>query len=438
MQQRDTPSGTVAYSDSRSAWWTDKEGQLERLVPWAALLVAGIGLGVMVCATLVVRRRRLLPVVLLAGLMSSALLASCTAVWRETPRIDAAIAAAFIGLGAVAGGYALGSALLYLTARPLSARISPPAANAGDEAVGVIVLSDAEPEDYDPRAVTETLVMHEEGGAPLPPELAKPLVYVAERSRYGRLGGSPARATAREIVAALEQDLDASHVRAQVLEAFCDGGSLGHAVAELVSRGLRRIIIAPLSVAKTAAIRKSIEEVQTKETADAGVAIEVTDAVWCSRRITEMLTSRIATALLDDAQDTGVCLVSPGQPVELQDHDQRAVEQLTYFAERLRAEIISTGIAAERVRRAFLQWEEPDVAEVARHLSAVGAKRLVFVPMSFPAESTQTLLDLRYAADQAAHDTGASAVVLGAWGNDPAVVRALWELVTDALQRMES
>jgi hypothetical protein len=340
------------------------------LIPWAALLIAGISCGMLTCAALIVRSKRLVPVALLATLTASALLASCGAVWRQTPRLDAIIAAGFIALGATVGGYALGSALLYLTVRPTTTRPALTPMPPASDAVGVIVLSDAEPEQYEPSTVTATLLRHEETGAPLPPELAKPLVYVAERSRYARLGGSPARATVEEIAAALADDLHASHVQATVVPAFSSGGSLGHAVAQVAASGHRRIIVALLSAARTADISSALSDAGSREGADAGIELEVTDALWCSPRLIEMLAARMAAVVAEAGDEVGICLVSPGEPDEIQQRDQRALEQTTFFAERLRAELASTGIASERIRRAYLQWEEPDVSEAARHLAA--------------------------------------------------------------------
>lgn len=409
---------------------------MERLVPWAALFIAGIGCGLLTCAALVVRSKRLVPVALLATLMASSLLASCTAVWRVTPRLDAIIAATFIGLGACVGGYALGSAMLYSVARPHPARAEV-ASPAAESELGIVVLSDAEPEEYEPGAVTETLVRHEDADAPLPPEFAKPLVYVAERSRYGRLGGSPARATVREVARSLEQSLQSAGMTAAVVPAFCDEGSLPDALRHLASGGARRIVVTLLSVAETAELSRALADLGLRDAAGPDTRVETTDALWCSHRLTEMLASRIAAEVPTAGEQVGVCLTSPGEPDELQSRNQKAVEQTTFFAERLRSELASRGIAPERIRRAYLQWEEPDVPEAARHLAALGAKRILFVPLIFPAETIQTLLDLRYAAEQSAHDTGAESVVLPAWGDDPAVVEALQELAVAAAQRMD-
>jgi len=70
-----------------------------------------------------------------------------------------------------------------------------------------------------------------------------------------------------------------------------------------------------------------------------------------------------------------------------------------------------------------------------RHLAAVGARRIALVPVSFPAETIATLVDLHFAAERGAEETGASVVVLGAWGDDPAVVEALHAGVIDAMTR---
>jgi protoheme ferro-lyase len=124
-----------------------------------------------------------------------------------------------------------------------------------------------------------------------------------------------------------------------------------------------------------------------------------------------------------------VVLVSQGAPDQLERDNPAACEQATFFAQRVRAELVEAGLAAERIRRAWLEWEEPDVYEAVRHLAAVGARRIVLVPATFPVETIATLIDLRFSADRAAADTGAAVTVLPAWGDDPALMEALTEAV---------
>lgn len=407
-----------------------------RLVLWAALFTAGVATGALSCAALVVRRRVVPLVGLAATVAGLSALAVCAAIFQQTNRLDTFIAAIFITLGASVGGYALASALIPTAtsfARTAPVLLTPPA----DEGrIGVVLLAESEPEDYDPRALTALLRAHEEAGAPLPPELAKPLVYAAERSRYARIGASPARTTVDAIAASLQERLRAAGADADVLTATCDDGSLRAAVSALSESRHRRIVVALLTVARTQAFASALGSVTARDASAVGLLIEMTDPLWSSETLVRMVASRIIEALADGPADGGVCLVAQGTPVEIEKHFPDAAEQLTFFAERVRAEVVRSGIAPERIRRGWLQWEEPDVSEASRHLSAVGAQRIVFAPLSFPTESTQTLLDLRYAAEQTAEDTGSATVVLAAWDDDPAIAESLAERVLAAVDRL--
>jgi len=408
-----------------------------RLAAWTAVLLTGVATGAMTCAALVVRRNRLIVVGFAATASTSALLASCLAVWQESQRADAVVAAGFISMGACIGGYALATALLPAVTRPRVSEFALSAPEPASAELAVVLLSDAEPEQYDPRAIAAILLRHEEMGAPLPPELAKPLVYTAERSRYERTGGSPARSTVTSIARSLEAALSADGTGAVVVPAFCDGGpSVSEALAGLVASGHRRVVIALLSVARTLPFVTALATINSHEATAAGVQVEIADPLWSSQGLVEMIAARIREAVGAEVSHAGVCLVEPGQPTELERGGGQAAEQDTYFAERLRSELMDAGVTSSRIRRGWLQWEEPDVSEAARHLAAVGAQRIVFVPVSFPTETIQTLLDLRYAADANSADTATGSVVLGAWGNDAALVRGLADAINTATQRM--
>jgi sirohydrochlorin ferrochelatase len=125
-----------------------------------------------------------------------------------------------------------------------------------------------------------------------------------------------------------------------------------------------------------------------------------------------------------------VVLLSEGDSWEHARSQETYREQLVFFAQRVRAELVEAGVPASRIRRASLWLGEPDVTEAARHLAAVGARRIVLVPASFACETIATRTDLPYAAERAEADTGTIVTVVRPWGNDPAVVEALREAVS--------
>lgn len=405
--------------------------------PWAVALIASTLGGVAVCATLIVRRRWIALCLGGAALATVASALACSAVWSTAHRPDQLIAAVAISIAAGTGGFALGSTVLTAPRKHASLRaevtVGPPSPG-----THVIVLADAEPEDYDPAAVTEQLHRFEAADIGVPPELAKPLVFASERSRYHRIGGSPARGVVREIAKALHARLVRDGGDFGVAAAFCAGGpTLAEAVAAIAERGGRRIVVAPLAAAWSPAFNEAYADVPLKQLAAAGVTVEAAAPVWASEPLSVMVAQRIVSALGGDRSADGVVLISEGDPWEQAPSQERYREQLTFLIQRVRADLIRAGIAGERIKRAWLWLGEPDMAEAVRHLAAIGARNVVVAPVAYPTETIGTLVDARYAAERASKDTGASVTFIAPWGNDPAVVEALLESIMTAMQRFE-
>jgi protoheme ferro-lyase len=403
-----------------------------QFLPWAAVFLGGIAGGAVICAALVVPTRSLTWTALAGFFVAIATVAGCWAVFADSHRADAAIASAFIALGACMGGYALAAALSpgLMRSRSAKAAIAPAPA---DHGIAVVLLADAEPESYDPWAVTHDLDLFESAGVPLPPEVARPVIYASERSRYRRAGGSPARAAVHAVSEALAARLLADGTAHDVRTAFCLGApSLEETLGALAAAGWTEVVVACLTVAWTRAFESAV----TDASSITDMRTEVTDPMWPSPHIAAMAAQRALATIASDPANGGVVLVSEGEPRE-QDHGApEATEQTTFFAHRVRAALVDAGLEGDKIRRAWLQWEEPDVSEAARHLAALGAHRIALLPVTFPTETIATLMDLRYAAERASEDTGATVIALKAWGDDPAVIEALAEAVETAARRL--
>jgi protoheme ferro-lyase len=403
---------------------------------WVTSLVASVVAGALICRALVARRRSIAPLLVAAAASLVVAVLAADGIWEAARRVDSLIASIAICLGSVAGGYALGAASLSLgTRRPRNRNPSMVFGPATTER-HVVLLADEEPEAYDPRAVRAVLERYENGEIELPPEVARPFIYASERSRYAVVGGSPARGTVRAVAAALETRLVADGYAEHVSVAFCLGGpTLEDAVSAIVSRGGRRIVVAPIAPAWSRAFGQALDALPASELGAAGVSVVRADPLWASAHLSRMLAQRVVSRLGADRSDDGVVLVSEGDPWEHTRSEGTYREQLTFFIQRVRAELVEAGIAPGRIRRGWLWGEDPDLAEATRHLIAVGARDVVFVPVTFPAETIATLTDIRYVAERAAGDTGAKVSVVEPWGNDPAVVEALTDSVVAALGR---
>jgi protoheme ferro-lyase len=407
--------------------------------PWALALLASTVGGVAVCAALVVPRRWVVACMALAVCAAGSDSFAWTAIWSAAHRADGLIAAIAISIASAAGGFALGAAALdTVTARHHAPSPAPQLLTPGVPGTHVIVLADAEPERYDPAAVTAQLGRFEDGDLDLPPELARPLIYASERSRFQRTGGSPARDVARRVAKALHARLVRDGSDFGVATAFCSGGpSLREEVNAVLARGGRRIVVAPLTAAWSPAFTAALGDVPVAALAAQGVEIEAAPTLWASEHLSAMVAQRVASALGADRSDDGVVLISEGDPWEEGRNQGRYCEELTFLIQRVRAELIGTGVAAERIMRGWLWFGEPDVAEAVRHLAAVGARNIVVVPVTYPTETISTLIDARYATERASTDTGAAVRFVAPWGNDPAVVESLADAVATAMERMD-
>lgn len=406
---------------------------------WTALLVAGVLAGASLCAAIVAPRRR----VWLAAIAGTAALvglaASVVAIWRLAPRNDAPVLAGFLGIGAAVGGFALAASLwpdLLARRRAASLALAP---GDDDGAIHVILLAEAEPEDYSPAYLAAAMRDLEESDVPVPPDVVRTLFYAQERARYRRVGGSPARPTARSVAVRTSSLLHDEGFDGHASVAYCGGSpTLAEDLAAGVRAGGRRFIVALLTTADSREVDRAKRDAAALELWRSGVEVAYTSPLWSATGVTEMLAGRVMEAFgSTDCQKNGVVLVAEGQPWQWDRTHPAAAEHATFMCQRVRAELVSAGLSEDKVRMAWMEWDDPGVTEVVRHLAALGCRRIVILPATLPADCIATLLDLRAAADQAAVDEGVAVAVLPAWGDDPAVADALCDRILEAAAELE-
>lgn len=405
------------------------------LAAWSVLLVAGVAAGASACAALIVPFRGLW-IAATTGVASLLTLAGATAVvWRLAGRIDTMVASGAIGIGAVLGGFALAAAVWpELARRAEPGRPSIDAIAPADERVRVVVLADAEPERYSPRYVAAMMRELQESDIPVPPEAVRTLFYAQERGRYSKLGMSPARVVARAVAERLSPLLSEEGLEGEATAAFCTGGpSLAEAIAAGFAGGGRRFVVALLAASDSRRSDIARREVDALELWRHGVEVAYTTPLWSSAAITEAVAARILDAFNGAPRDEdGVVLVSEGQPWQWEQTHPAASEHATFLSQRIRAELVRAGMSGDRVRTAWLEWDEPDVTEAVRHLAALGSRRILVVPATLPFDGIDTMIDLRATAEQTSVDDGVHVAVAPAWGDDPVVARALAERILEA------
>ena len=407
-----------------------------RFLPFAVALVAGTLAGAVTCAGFVVRRSRLAMAGVVATATAAILVAATAAVWSQSGRADTSIASLFIAIGALAGGYALASELLPPVARhrPAHTALGPVAPN---DSVGVLLLADAESEEYRASDVTRDMTSLEHSEVPLPPHIARPFVYASERARYKTGRGSPARAAVHAVATALAARLRSDGIADSVEVAFCTGASSApEAAARLAAASGGHIVVAALTVAWTPAFDAAAAGVHALDPARSRLAVETTEPLWASHALAVRAAERAFGAFGDAGIVDGVVLVTRGNPWQIDRLFPEAMEQSTYLAQRIRAELIESGLPAERIRQAWLEWEEPDIREAVRHLAALGASHVALVPVDLLFATLATTVDLPMAAERACTESDVRVALVDPLGDDPAVIAALRRAVADAARRL--
>lgn len=409
------------------------------LASWTALLAGSVLCGAAVVGAMVSPRKRQLAAALLTLPAFAMAGAGIVGVALRTARVDESVVAGFLAVGAFVGGFALGGATLTRLGAELPAATLPdivPHDDAGR--TGVVVLACAEPPVYQPAAVARMLELLQDAEVSLPPEFARVFVYASEKARYRLAGGSPARRTCEEVTARVDDILGADARFAPPSVAWCDDEpTLDRSVADLVTQGVRDIVIAHLGVAEDTAAVRAKRRVDALRVQEHGVRLSYAPPLWSSG----VLAERVATRVIDTAgeapaADLGVALIGHGQPVEFDRINPVMTEHETLFHQRVRAELVERGVDGGRIRLGWLEWLEPGVTEVVRHLAALGASKIIVVPSAMPADTLTTLLDIRDSVARSRVEGSADIVIMPAWGDDPVVAEVLAANVREATNEL--
>lgn len=405
---------------------------IEPAMWWVIAVMAALLCGTAV-VLLLVGRRRVEPLASVLVVVLGAVAAyALTMIARSYARADAVFYAFAFELGAIGGGYALASTLLFRLARPLRQPATELSPEASDARTVVILMCCIEPGQYDPRATAGMLQSLTDEGLLELSIGSLPFLFFAHKARYRGVGDhSPSRPQLVETARLLQQRLGDDV--AVVDWAACSGPArLPVRVGAAVQRGHSRIVITRLAVAPSVHMVASYQELDGLHLDDRGVTIVDAERVTRSDRVPEMLVERILTAA-GEVADVGVVLVGHGQPEERARRAPEFGEDETIFLSRLRMLLIDRGLVEDRVRIAWSEWTDPGVTSQVRHLAALGCRAILVVPAVFPLDTLSTRIDLGIAAHQAHLDPSVAVTVLPAWGPDEDVVDELARVTLAAM-----
>jgi protoheme ferro-lyase len=397
------------------------------LVLLAILLVTAVLSGSVTCLALVLRRVMLPLAVPTAAALFAMGVWAVFGVTQVSGRTDSAIAAAFIGTAGFLGGFTLAATLVPGLTRLKQVRALPaPLADAAAPPA-FIVVAGGRPTHYDPRVTTESFDLLSDSEVPVPSDAVRVFSYLSERMRYRSAGPDPSRRVVREVTAAMAEVLRGDGVAWPVYEAWLHGAPrLADAVVTAVEHGSRDIVVVSLDVAETVRLARARAAAEGLAPPDGPVRLFVCPPLWAEPGLVELVTRRVLAALPRGPRSTdGAVLVAEGQPWQWDRAHPASCEQETFFLQRVRQALVNAGMDESNVRAAWLDWQDPGVTEVVRHLAALGCRRIAVVPATTPADCLETTIDLPAAVEQAGLAPAVRVELLHGWGDDPVVAGVL-------------
>jgi protoheme ferro-lyase len=311
-------------------------------------------------------------------------------------------------------------------------------APSGSAPPSVVVLASGQPEHYDPAITTESFGRMAASGMALPPEAIRVFAYTADRARYRSAGINPARPVARAVTRRAAEILEEAGFDGEVHEAWLHGTPrLRDAVAEASARGSTGVAVVLLDVAESYKYDLARREAAPAPGDEGRPDIAYAPPLWGNEELARTVHAKIRRALPGGPRRSdGVALVASGQPPEWDRSHPQAAEHETFFCQRVRSLLVADGFAEGHVRLAWLDWRDPDVTDVVRHLAAAGCQRIAVVPTTTPADSLDTALELPAAVRQAAVEDPVKIEVLHGWGEEEEVAQVVAAAARRALEEL--
>jgi sirohydrochlorin ferrochelatase len=130
-----------------------------------------------------------------------------------------------------------------------------------------------------------------------------------------------------------------------------------------------------------------------------------------------------------DKSKVGVLLVGHGQPAEWDEEWPTETEQEIGFRQRVLDRFEADGYCRENLGLAWMEFREPKPAALVEAFARNGVDKVVYFAAAISADSMHSQYDVPRLVEKASVPPGFSLINLGAWNDDPTVIRAIKEKI---------
>lgn len=396
---------------------------------WLLPIVTSFLLGVFFLNYLTVHPLRMSTYLFLTCLALFALLAILTRGFARRQLV----AAISLSIVAFLGGFLLMEQALFAAEDP---RPLPDLMRARDDPgrghTAVIYFTHGEPETYSPIGWINQFKEFDEQNIPFIPYPVRPFFIHQLRNKYLEVGQSGHRQMHTRMLHSLEQAFRAEgDTTTRFYLSFLDDNPRPDAaVIEALNEGASRIVVSEVFVTISNHTAEGKELIRSVQPEAYGATLHFTGPLWDSAALHEMFVRRANDSIGDtDKSKVAVLLVGHGQPDEWDAEWPTETEQEILFRERILKLFEADGYETANLSLAWMAFKEPKPAPKVEEFVANGVEKIVFFAAAISAESIHSQHDIPALVYEADVPAGIPVINLGAWNDDPLVIRAIKERI---------
>jgi len=297
----------------------------------------------------------------------------------------------------------------------------------------VVYFAHGEPETYNPIGWINQFNEFDEQGIRFIPMIARPFFFNALRNKYLSVGKSDHRNMHFQMISSLEEAYRAegNHTTKFYLSFLDDEPRPDAAAIQALNEGASKIIVSEVFLTisnHTAEGKHQVEDLHIEETF--GIPVEFTGPLYDSQTLMSMFIKRANVNIGDtDKSKVGILLVGHGQPDEWDVEWPTETEQELGFRYDVLDLLEADGYRPENLSLAWMEFKEPKPAEKVEKFLQNGIEKLLFFPAAISADAIHSQYDIPELIHKAALPEDFPVINLGAWNNDPIVIRAIKEKI---------
>ena len=306
----------------------------------------------------------------------------------------------------------------------------------GDPGLGhtaVVYFTHGEPVTYNPIGWINQFNEFDEQGIAFIPMLARPFFFNELRNKYLEVGTSNHRAMHYRIIASLEEAYRAEgDTTTKFYLSFLDDNPRPDAAAiQALNEGASKIIVSEVFLTisnHTAEGEHQIEALNIEEAF--GIPVAYTGPLYDSETLKSMFIERANANIGDtDKSNVGVLLVGHGQPDEWDVEWPTETEHELGFRYDVLDIFAADGYQPDNLSLAWMSFKEPKPATKVEEFLDNGIEKLLFFSAAISADAIHSQYDIPELVYDATYPEGFPIIDLGAWNDDPIVIRAIKEKI---------